>query len=420
MITAYWRHLHLFSRDARLVLSTTALAAFSYLAIYTMLFNLYLLRLGYGPQFIGLINAGAQLTFALFSLPAGALGRRWGARRTSMLGLSITVVTFLALPLAELFVGEWQQRWLMLTYLTAWLGGALYLVNSYPLLMQATDPAERNHVFSVRQALSPMGNFLGHLVGGILPGGVALLLAVSLDHPAPFRYGLVVAALALIPGVLALRAVQVDTQPQTRQARTATTDPAPIELIAFMALLMFLHVGAVSAANTFFGVYLDDYFHLSPTWIGLLAAAGQLLAIPMALVTPTAIARWGKRQTILIGFLGSALSLLPMALVPHWGAAGLSFIALNALVAFTTPALFICQQEIVAPSWRPLMSGAIVMARGGSTALMAFSGGYLITAFGYPTLFLTGALLAALGGGLIWIYTWFPRQLIIRRVAVNL
>ena len=41
-----------------------------------MLLNLYLLRLDYGTEFIGLVNAVGLLTFGLASLPAGILGSR--------------------------------------------------------------------------------------------------------------------------------------------------------------------------------------------------------------------------------------------------------------------------------------------------------------------------------------------------------
>jgi len=79
MSTTYLSAFRLFSRDARLYLMTAALFGFTVFGgIYAVLLNLYLLRLGYGPQFVGLINGTGQLAFAIFCLPAGALGRRWG------------------------------------------------------------------------------------------------------------------------------------------------------------------------------------------------------------------------------------------------------------------------------------------------------------------------------------------------------
>ena len=66
MVTTYIHTLRLFNRDVRLYLISAALIGFTFLGIYAVLFNLYLLRLGYGPEFIGTVNGVSQLGFALF------------------------------------------------------------------------------------------------------------------------------------------------------------------------------------------------------------------------------------------------------------------------------------------------------------------------------------------------------------------
>ena len=54
-------------------LVTAALFGFAIFGgIYTTLLNLYLLRLGFGPQEAGLINGWGQLAFGVVALPAGA------------------------------------------------------------------------------------------------------------------------------------------------------------------------------------------------------------------------------------------------------------------------------------------------------------------------------------------------------------
>ena len=75
MAANYVKALRLFGRDVRLYLITAALVGFCWQGIYVVLFNLYLLRLGYGPEFVGLVGAVGLLAYAVLSLPAGALGR---------------------------------------------------------------------------------------------------------------------------------------------------------------------------------------------------------------------------------------------------------------------------------------------------------------------------------------------------------
>ena len=416
-----------FSRNARLLLFTSVVIGFAYVGIYVMLFNLYLLRLGYEPTFIGQVNAAAQLGFAIFSLPAGALGRRWGSRLMSIIGLIVAMFGLGLLPLAEMVAAAWQSGWLMITYMVAWLGGGLYLVNTIPLMMAATSSAERNKVFSMRQAIIPLSAFAGSLVGGFLPGFLVRLLGITLEQPLPYRLVLFLGAGLLLPAILALLSTDgreseeqiAPSMDELDDTPSNVTGSSPFGLIIFMTLIVFLLVAGNSAASIFFNLYLDDGLQLPTARIGLLTAFGNLLGGPIALLAPLAITRWGKGRTIRWGLYGLALSLLPLALIAHWGAAGFGFIGVTALFNFIMPALTVCQQEIVPPQWRSTMAGAVSTATGLSTAATALGGGYLIATFGYQSLFLTAAGLVAVGATLFWGYTWLPRWVLMGRLTLK-
>ena len=420
MLKDYRNALRLVSRNTWLVLIAAAMTGFSYTGIFIMLLNLYLLRLGFGPEFIGAINATAQLGFALFSLPAGALGQRWGSRKMTIYGLVIGAAAFGLLPLAELLPFTWRATWLMATYVLAWLAGALYLVNAYPFLMASTGPEERSYAFSIRQALVPLGTLVGNFSGGLLPVLLVTWLGVSPEQPAPYRYGLLAGVGALLIGVLALSATREVNlkQPQPRAA-VAPGGAMPAGLMVFMAALMFFFTAAYGTAGTFTGVYMDERLQISTASIGTVMAVSQLLGVPVALMMPVIVTRWGKFGAIRDGLLVLAIGLLPLAFVPNWAAAGIGFIGVSVAYALITPALTLSQQEIVPPAWRATMSGAMIMARGSGTAFMAFGGGYLIDAYGYPSLFLSGALLAMMGAGLIWLYSWAPRWFLMRHKGVT-
>jgi predicted MFS family arabinose efflux permease len=117
-----------------------------------------------------------------------------------------------------------------------------------------------------------------------------------------------------------------------------------------------------------------------------------------------------------------AVAMLPLALIPHWGAASFGFMGVVALFTLTAPAFAIAQQEIVPPAWRSTMAGAISMTTGLGTAAVAFGGGYVITDLGYQTFFVAAAVLAAIGGLLFWGFTWVPRYVLLHeaKAAQNL
>jgi MFS family permease len=404
MIT-YWRTLRKCSRNARLYLVSAGLMGFTVFGgIYSLLRSLYLLRLGYGPEFIGLVSAVGMLGWALACLPAGAVGRRLGSRRAMVLGLGLAALGYFAWPLAEWIPIGWRSAWLVLTVLFSDLSIAMYDVNSQPFLMDATTTEERDHVFSVQAALWPIAGFLGSLLGGLLPGLFAVMLQTTTQDPATFRYPLLLAAVSLGIGVWALYATR-ETAPaavavKDDQAAPGPMAAAPYRIMAFLGVVVLLGGMGEGAARTFFSVYLDAALHTPTAYIGTLAATGQLLAAPAALAMPLAARRWGHRRVFLWGSVGMALSLLPLALIPHWGAAGLGYMGMIALVSLTRPAVSIYMMGIVSSGWRATMSGIYTMSIGLSWSAISLGGGYMIAALGYPSFFLISAALTGAGAAL--------------------
>ncbi|MFL5806016.1 MAG: MFS transporter, partial [Roseiflexaceae bacterium] len=200
MAVRYVQHLRKLSPTIALYFATIALVGFAIDGgVYAVLLNLFLLRMGYGTESIGLINAAGTLTFALSSLPAGLLGERWGSRRMLLIGLGLLFAGSVLLPFADTLAPAWQLGWLVVSTIVLYLGLAIYFVNSAPFVMGVIDAGQRNRVFSLQTALLSLASFVGSLVGGFLPSTIAALLGMSAAQPAPYRYALILAALALLP-----------------------------------------------------------------------------------------------------------------------------------------------------------------------------------------------------------------------------
>ena len=101
MLTAYSQSLRGSHRNVLLLFAVSALLSFSADGgINTVLFNLYILRLGFGPDTVGLINGVATVFWAAGSLLAGWLGTVWGVRRTAFSGLWFALIGACLLPFA--------------------------------------------------------------------------------------------------------------------------------------------------------------------------------------------------------------------------------------------------------------------------------------------------------------------------------
>jgi MFS family permease len=415
---SYTAKVRLFSRDMRLYLITVVLFGFSiYGGITSVLLNLYLLRLDYGPRFVGLFNATAQISFSCFCLLAGAMGARWSSRWLMIAGMGLILVGYGALPLAEWIPASMQDEWLVTTYALAWLGSALYMVNGITFTMEATGPEERRHAFSVRTAVAPLAGFAGSLFGGLLPGVFGRALGISMDHPAAFRYTLWLAVLVFAGAPLVMLASNPGRweDDEARTARGSAAAPPqygrvlPLGLIALIALVGFLRCAGQGTAHIFFNVYLDLALGAPTALIGLLSAAGQLAVVPAVLTMPLLAARWGTAGVVVCSSLSMALGLVPLALVPHWFAAGLGYVDVMAFFSIASTSFTVYSQELVAVRWRAVMAGVSSMAAGMSGAAMAVLGGHLIVSSGYTALFLAGAGLTTIGALVFWAYFRVPR-----------
>ena len=420
VIADYLSMLRLFGRDLRLFLIAAALVALAWDGVRTVIFNLYLLRLGYGPDFVGLVSAVGAFAFALLCPLAGALGTRWGSRKMIVAGLGMMAAGFCLLPLAESLVLSLRTGWLLGTTILTYLGLALYLVNDPPFMMGATGARERNHAFSFHSALLPLTAFGGSLLGGVLPGILASQLGVSLTDTTPYRLTLWLAALFLLPAapVLLLRARSTGgpeaPAPAVEPAGTASTR-APIGLILVIALFMALRFGGRGPVVTFFNVYMDDGLGISTALIGVLSATALLVSVPAALLAPLMVARQGNTRTILGGMIGMALLTLPLALIPRWPAAGLAYISSSAMFAVTVGPLRLFTQELVAPRWQATISSAFMLGSGVAFAALSLAGGYTIVTLGYRALFLAAAGLVVAAILVFQFYFRVPRGEMARR-----
>ena len=411
--------LHAFHADVYKYLFAASLVGFSYFGFVSVLLNLYLLRLGYGTDFIGVVNGSIAFAFAASSLPAGALGSRLGMRRTAAIGMALLTAGMTLVPVAgSILSGGSRDVGIIAMRILSGMGFSLYLVNAYPYLVAATGPRERTYAFAIMTGLPPLTGFAGSLVSGVLPGWVAPLLGLDLTHPAPFAVALIFAGVILLPTVPAV-ARAGDREPAPRrpprtQRRRATRSERTAEgalylLIFLLACTGLLRSAGEGAARTFFNVYLELDLAVSPARIGVLLAVGQLAAGPAALVAPALAARAGKVPVIVVTGLFAAAGMVIMATVPHWAAAGIGFTLVVGLRAVTQSVSSVLHMEIVPASRRTVTSGLMAMAMGLGFMSISFAGGYLIPGIGFPGFYLLAAVITAVGAVIFGLYFRVPR-----------
>jgi len=409
MFTGYLQRLRLIRRDAWLVMTAWLTFGLTQRGVFAVLFNLYLLRLDYGPAFIGLINAVWLLTFAVLALPAGLLARRWNHRSMMIVGKSLEAAGFSLSALADLVPPPWRTAWLLATYSLAGIGGAAWSAVYTPFLFAATGPEERDHAFAVATVSNPAAGLVGNLAGGLLPGLFAVALGLTLGHAAPYRLTLLLAGLLDFTAVLALLGTR-DVQ-GIQEPRQAPRDrgPFPFAVVAVMSLSYLLFAAAYAPMLTFINVFLSARLGTPIAVVGAILATARLLSIPAGLTSPLLAARWGRLRatTTMFGALAASFTLL--LILPHWAAVGVAFTLALVAYLFVSAITTVYSQEMVAPEWRATISGSINMALGLGLGIVSLFGGHIIAGWGYSALFALCAALSLASAALFWVYFRVPR-----------
>ncbi len=158
----YISRMRAFSRNARLYLIVAMLNGIA-AGIQALLFNFYILSLGYNEAVIGNIVTVRSATTLLAAIPMGYLTDRIGRRNAfilSILTVALASSVMLIVPSFAIFL---SMNVLM------GLAQSLSAVAMGPFLMENSTDLERTYLFSIASGLSMVSTSIGAMAGRILP-----------------------------------------------------------------------------------------------------------------------------------------------------------------------------------------------------------------------------------------------------------
>ncbi|TMB84961.1 MAG: MFS transporter, partial [Chloroflexi bacterium] len=151
-----------FQRNARLYLVSNALSGVT-AGIFLVLYNLYLVSLGYGPAFIGVELFVLTIGAGLAIFPAGICVDRFSGK---------SILIWSSVLIGGAGVGQIlfrQPLSLLISAFIAGIGLAFILVVNAPFLTRNSAPEERPYLFSFNIVLGLVTTVLGKVIGGGLP-----------------------------------------------------------------------------------------------------------------------------------------------------------------------------------------------------------------------------------------------------------
>ena len=386
---------------------------FAFIGIVPLLFNLYLVRLGYGPKAIGILNGISALANALVAVPAGLLSERIGCRKVMAVGAVAMILGTAAAPLAGIFHGTVATALLSFSAFFSGVGMVMFLVACTPYMVGLTDEGERIFAFSARAVIDGIFALLGSLVGGILPG---LLAGGAGGTPyRGYQLGLIVAPVS-IAGMLVIFSrltEEPDLRPSSAEANPpsnpSTASSAYINMgvaarILFVTFVWFIARSGFGVNKPFLNVYLDVELRIPSAGIGVGIGISQIGATIGAFLIPHFSNRFGLRRALVLYMIATAGGLVLVGVSSGWGVAFLGmFVGRTAFSMFFSSYLMY-SQNVVPSRNRSRASGILYLAAGVGMTGVSSVGGFIVASAGYSVVFILGAALMVLSGIILFLF----------------
>jgi MFS family permease len=372
---ARWRGL---SRGAKLYLLHAALLTSS-LAIARLFFNLTILALGYPLTFIGTLDTIGIAVAAVLSVPLWWLVTRIGYRRAMMISAVLQTAYALLIALAP------SAGTLMLAVALTGITATMFQVSSPPFMMQHSDDATRDHLFSANWAINIGVAGIASLIAGGVPALFGRLLDVDAESALAYRGAFAVAgaglALSLLPLVVLGRFEGSKvrrfegSKVETSRARTFTPShfltftrflPPPIRqllrqpwsLIRLLISPLLISFGAAMLIR-YLDLFFKGRFAISDLTLGSIFATIGIATGLSALLAPIISNRIGKIRTVATMQALSIPFLLLVGFTPLLPLAVLGEVMRRSLFNMGTPLYDAFAMEQSEEAVRPFVIGII-------------------------------------------------------------
>jgi MFS family permease len=310
---------------------------------FNVLFNLYLLALGFDVRFVGLRLTIGFVASAITAVPAGLVSDRIGRKASFILGDGVGAIVALVM------IHTQSEAILLAGPAFGAFFGNLHHTSEAAFMAENSRPSERIHLFSVAGSLRTLSAMAGALIAGFLP----LLFIDDFGKVDAYRWatyaGLGLWFLSLIPALM-LRSDEAVERPekeavqkpnQGRSFRTLFADIKHPKRIAYFVLTSALvSVGTAAVIPLLNVVFHEGQLHAGEGEIGVLFGVGELALAAATLAVPILAVRMLKVDAIALTRVLSLPFVLGMGLIPLMMGEGGTLLALMGLAYLGRTAIF--------------------------------------------------------------------------------
>ena len=375
---------------------------------FNVLFNLYLLAIGFDVRFIGLRLMIQAIARSATAVPAGLVSDRIGRKASFVLGDGVGAV------LALVMIHTRSEEILLFAPALGAFFGNLHHTSEGAFMMENSRPSERVHLFSLASSVRTFSAMSGALMAGLVP----LMFIDSIGKVDAYRYatyaGLALWFLSLIPALM-LRSGEAVERPEAERSgtsgpkRTLRTLFSDIEhprlILWFVITTAIISFGVGAVAPLMNVVFHEGHVHANEGQIGVMFAVAQMALAVAILGVPFLAARMLKVDAIFITRVLSlpfilAIGLMPLAIGEGsvlLFVVGASYVGRIAIGGMAGPLDSAFNMEVLNPKERATNTGIEIAVGGVMSAIAIVIGSRLIDSgdFTTPFLIMATALLAS-------------------------
>jgi len=369
--------------------------------VYQLLFNFYVLSLGYNEAVLGNLVTARSATTLIVALPVGYLADRIGRKLALIIGqgaVGAAILMMVLFPSLPMF---------LIMNIVIGFSQSLAAVAMGPFLMENSSELERTYLFSFSSGLRMTAVSIGEWVGGFLPTWIARGSGAQPTSAAAYSGALALVsvgvALSLIPGFL------IRQEKQTRLERASFAPLSymrrkPGELTRLILPLLLTSIGA-GMIMPFMNVFFRNVHKLSDASIGILFAWGSLAMGIGLLLAPALAERFGKIRVV-VATQGLSIPFLALLGFSPWFAlAAVAYYVRLVLMNMSGPVYTTFTMERVDPESRAMVASLSTMASNFGWAFSPTLSGYFQVHYGFGPSF--GVTILFYVVSVVMYYVWF-------------
>ncbi|MBA7635812.1 hypothetical protein ES703_43416 [subsurface metagenome] len=371
----YLKTIKLFKVNAKLLLANVLFRFIGY-GVFSLLFNLYILQIGYDVDFIGYLTALNNIAVALMAIPSGFIIDRFGLKRPLVISYSLFILFTILLAI--------NTNYFSLIIFNIALGFTFSIIRVIrnPFLTKFSTKVERTHLFGFAFGLLMIGSVIGNVIGGYFPKFFKVFTSLT-DDITIYRLSLLSGAIISAIGLISILKIRKDNITSSKKLSKRTFKIKFSKLYAKLLLPHLLLSLGAGLVMPFLNVFFKKHLNANVSQIGIIFALGSFITGIASFLVPFVTKRIGKVKSIGILQISSLPFLLMIALIPNLTLVAIFYIVRQVLMNIASPIYTTFVMEAVPDKDKSTISGYIVFIWGLGWAISSSYSGILMKNYGY-------------------------------------